>query len=429
MTCSFCAQDVIAGHLVAEHRCPRPEEPGSSFCLFHKPDKTEEEQTRFYQAVQAMVVRRELSFVGFVFERPCIPITNDLRVQSEFNDFDAPEATLDISHSQWRAPLILFNVRVGKMKAWGLRVTDLILTGCTFSNGIEVSGELAQISLDQCHRATGGVNLLFGEVRIGSLIVQGGNISGLHVGGNVYRGIYISDATIGTLDLSKARIEGSALQIERTRIGTLILVGLQLIAPVRLLDVTVSERVHADGLEQQGTHSFEVADIKFVFSKHVPPRDQPKMTYQQRWSGAAAFFRIAKKRAIDLGDPHRGDYYLLERLCMFRPLSFRRKLGESLPWLWGYGERPWRSVLFMVVAIFSYAIFYRFTSGLEQAGTPVRGMLDALYFSGVTFTTLGYGDILPARSCVRVTAITEALLGAVLISAFVVTLAKKYTRE
>ncbi|NJN82937.1 MAG: two pore domain potassium channel family protein [Caldilineaceae bacterium] len=65
---------------------------------------------------------------------------------------------------------------------------------------------------------------------------------------------------------------------------------------------------------------------------------------------------------------------------------------------------------------------------LTDSGVPIRGQfLPALYFSVVTFTTLGYGDIQPhgfARFLVSV----EALLGIFLISLFVFVFCRKMIR-
>lgn len=46
-------------------------------------------------------------------------------------------------------------------------------------------------------------------------------------------------------------------------------------------------------------------------------------------------------------------------------------------------------------------------------------LIDFLYFSAVTITTLGYGDILPATSHVRCLVMIETLLGVILIGAFI----------
>lgn len=52
-------------------------------------------------------------------------------------------------------------------------------------------------------------------------------------------------------------------------------------------------------------------------------------------------------------------------------------------------------------------------------GRYVYPLSDFLYFSAVTITTVGYGDILPNSSRVRLLVMTEALLGVVCIGAFV----------
>ena len=46
-------------------------------------------------------------------------------------------------------------------------------------------------------------------------------------------------------------------------------------------------------------------------------------------------------------------------------------------------------------------------------------LLDFLYFSTVTITTLGYGDILPNSTCIRVLVMIETLLGIVVLGLFI----------
>jgi voltage-gated potassium channel Kch len=46
-----------------------------------------------------------------------------------------------------------------------------------------------------------------------------------------------------------------------------------------------------------------------------------------------------------------------------------------------------------------------------QTGTEQLNWLDSLYFSVVTWTTLGYGDFRPGTDTVKLFVMTEALLG------------------
>jgi hypothetical protein len=60
-------------------------------------------------------------------------------------------------------------------------------------------------------------------------------------------------------------------------------------------------------------------------------------------------------------------------------------------------------------------------------GGPIRelGILEALYFSGITFTTIGYGDLAPV-GWTRGLAVSEGLVGVLTVSAFLVSLVRRY---
>ncbi|MFP4052761.1 MAG: potassium channel family protein, partial [Phycisphaerae bacterium] len=101
-------------------------------------------------------------------------------------------------------------------------------------------------------------------------------------------------------------------------------------------------------------------------------------------------------------------------------------------WLFGYGERIRGILLAAVLVIVGWAAAYSFhgiVSGEASDGSAVLecGMGNCLYFSVVTFTTLGYGDLRPSDP-IRALAAGEAVLGAFLMALFVVAMARKFTR-
>jgi uncharacterized protein YjbI with pentapeptide repeats len=85
----------------------------------------------------------------------------------------------------------------------------------------------------------------------------------------------------------------------------------------------------------------------------------------------------------------------------------------------GYGERPSRVVLCAAFAISAYAGIYALPCGPTQ-----HQFAASLYFSIVTFTTLGYGDIVPL-GLFRLAAGTEALLGILLTGLFLFCLGRR----
>ncbi len=100
--------------------------------------------------------------------------------------------------------------------------------------------------------------------------------------------------------------------------------------------------------------------------------------------------------------------------------------------LFGYGERPLRVLAAAVLVIFGWAKLY-YPYGIAMDNIPEVGppcpvnFAERLYFSVVTFTTLGYGDLQPATD-MRFWAGLEALTGAFLMALFVVAMARKFTR-
>ena len=64
----------------------------------------------------------------------------------------------------------------------------------------------------------------------------------------------------------------------------------------------------------------------------------------------------------------------------------------------------------MLAVIFAFANAYQIYGGVVVNGVAAIGFADHLYFSVVTFTTLGYGDFLPTGTT-RFIATFEALLG------------------
>ena len=96
----------------------------------------------------------------------------------------------------------------------------------------------------------------------------------------------------------------------------------------------------------------------------------------------------------------------------------------------GYGEKPHRIFTLALFTIFGFAMLFWFFRGIESSVDPAATLTwsDYIYHSAVTFTTVGYGDIIPkASSFFRLMAAAEAFLGVFLSGLFIFTLARKYS--
>ncbi len=101
----------------------------------------------------------------------------------------------------------------------------------------------------------------------------------------------------------------------------------------------------------------------------------------------------------------------------------------------GYGERPLRVIFFSLSFIVVCGVAY-FLLGVSDGGQLVVvnhseswsanliNFSKSLYFSVVTFTTLGYGDLVPLGVS-RLVAAIEAFAGSFTLALFVVVFVKK----
>ena len=129
---------------------------------------------------------------------------------------------------------------------------------------------------------------------------------------------------------------------------------------------------------------------------------------------------------------------MVMRRKQFPRFSTKRILFRLIDAYCGYGEKPLRLIFFSIVKIVFFAMLYVFV-GIQHDGniqavtlvTPlsdaVSHFFDALYFSLVTFTTLGYGDYSPAGLS-RFIASIEALVGSFTIALFVVVFVRHFNR-
>lgn len=157
---------------------------------------------------------------------------------------------------------------------------------------------------------------------------------------------------------------------------------------------------------------------------------------------AEEIYRNLRKASENQGLSALSGPYLRKELTMRRfqkPLySMQRLYSKVVDLFCGYGEDPLRVVFFSLLLIVASSFFY-YIFGLRFAGEyqvfsltnsveqNVIFFFECLYYSVVTFTTLGYGDFIPVGFS-RLVAALEAFTGSFTIALFVVVFVKKMTR-
>lgn len=109
----------------------------------------------------------------------------------------------------------------------------------------------------------------------------------------------------------------------------------------------------------------------------------------------------------------------------------------------GYGEKPSRTFLISLLLVVLFGVLYMFT-GLKTFSNEVISLstlgnilsreeflklfIYSVYFSTVTFATVGYGDIMVVNAAGMVISIIEIIIGVFMIGVWTSTLVRKMTR-
>ncbi len=153
-------------------------------------------------------------------------------------------------------------------------------------------------------------------------------------------------------------------------------------------------------------------------------------------------YRNLRKAAEGNGIYTLAGHYARKELTMRRmqydKWSQKRVVSKAVDLFCGYGESPINVIVFSLMLIFICAILF-FLFGVQSSEGIIRISFDksffenltnffsTIYFSVVTFTTLGYGDIQPVGIS-RLVATIEAFIGSFALALYVVVFVQKTTR-
>lgn len=127
-------------------------------------------------------------------------------------------------------------------------------------------------------------------------------------------------------------------------------------------------------------------------------------------------YKTFKKIYQSQGDDHIAKHYFIQENEYIR----KRLKGWNLftktlsYYYWEYGNKPHRIIYLSLTIIILFSLIYWINSDLISPNTNYKNFNfgDSLYFSTVTFTTLGYGDFSPISWLKILTAI-EAFMGVI----------------
>jgi uncharacterized protein YjbI with pentapeptide repeats len=106
------------------------------------------------------------------------------------------------------------------------------------------------------------------------------------------------------------------------------------------------------------------------------------------------------------------------------------RLNAVLYWIWWATSDCGRSFLrwgsWIVLQVTLFAVLYRFVA-VDYGEYPT--VLSSFYYSVVTLTTLGYGDVVPASAAAQILAMIEVVIGYVMLGGLMSIFANKMARR
>lgn len=181
-------------------------------------------------------------------------------------------------------------------------------------------------------------------------------------------------------------------------------------------------RNELEGLEYEKKRDREKAKEKFREAEEIYRNIRIHLMAAGIFAEAADFFyreMVTRRKQLPLFSMPRLSSKVIDLLCGYGEKTFR-VIGCAALFVW------LNSIMYFLLGIRYGTEILRFegTQGLLE---NAREYLLSLYFSVVTLTTLGYGDIAPIGAS-RFFAATEAFLGAFMMALFVLVFGRKMIR-
>ena len=179
-------------------------------------------------------------------------------------------------------------------------------------------------------------------------------------------------------------------------------------------DERMTEWFQSDGI------SSHIRRLDRLFPIVINLLQHPIERIKSRLKSYCSFLELNRRKRMGKVSPR--DLFKIFWFYMKYPMKYT--WSTFLKWLYGWGEWPWLILAWCVVTIFIFSVLYYFIGDIAMNADIIKSYGTKLYFSGITFTTLGFGGYSP-MGWAKVLAFIESFLGIFSIALFVYSFARR----
>ncbi|MDQ0640198.1 hypothetical protein QF042_003763 [Pedobacter sp. W3I1] len=215
----------------------------------------------------------------------------------------------------------------------------------------------------------------------------------------------IKDSNIAQWNFYRTNISG---KISDSSLGMIRIIGGRFNA---VLNNTHIHDVHADHMGKQGfTSTYQI--LKKTYADQGDDRNAIIYFLKEKRRDRLSLFDAISTQQIRSSfkiSAFKEKFYLLLNIAYVTARYLFSLLNDLY---WGYGRRPFNIVgwSLLMILVCGITFFYNQSSMNMPNLQAEMSFADSLYYSTITFTTLGYGDFTP-KDFLRVVASIEALFG------------------
>ena len=261
--------------------------------------------------------------------------------------------------------------------------------------------------------------------------LMGAHLEEAYLEGASLEGAKLSDAHLEGANLLRANLRGATLQEASLRQVNLRYCDLRG-AETNLIKADLEgAQLYACNLSQASIEGINWGSKYIVGEEQEFEKETKKDRKYELLKEAASVYRNLKNWHAEQGMYNiAGEFFFREmtvrrKLLKWWPNPFPRAWSKFISHICGYGERPLRAIGWAASVIFGLALIY-FIIGSTWEWSA---FWNALYFSAVSFTTLGYGGWLETgNDWIKGIGVLESFIGVFTMVLFLVTFIRKMTR-